>query len=445
MSERAGRVGKSERDAAPRAGADAEAPAATATPALADAVFSSDEVIECPFPFYAALRREAPVFRNPDGGDYLVSRRADIMFVLQHPEIFSNEGYRSDPRLVDDPRDVIGLEDADLPACPIETPYNMSLSDPPDHAIKRRAAGDLVSRRRLAHAEPMMTELASELVDEFIDDGQVEFRSRFAAPMALLTICQLAGFPPEDRDRFRSWSMTSTHGRRYMDDAGVSQLRDDSADQMHYCRELIQRRQEAPRDDFLSAWVRESVERDGGVNMPYLVSELRLFLVAGNETTQRLITNTMLLLIQNPEPMRRIRNDRSLVPRALEEALRLESPTQWVSRLCLTDAEVGGVPIPAGSFVLMLFGSANRDESWDHPDSFDLDRPDVQKYHLGFGGGLHRCIGAPIARLEARISLNTVLDRMANIRLAPCTPEDLRNETLQKRVPHTLPLLFDPA
>jgi cytochrome P450 len=419
--------------------------AATAAPALADLAFSSDEVIRCPFPFYGALRREAPVFRNPDGGDYLISRRADIMFVLQHPEIFSNEGYRSDPRLVDDPRQVIGLKDADLPGCPIKTPYNMSLSDPPDHAIKRRAASDLVSRHRLEQAEAMITELATELVDEFVGDGQVEFRSQFAAPMALLTICQLAGFPSEDRDRFRSWTMTSTHGRRYMDDVGVSQLRNDSADQMEYCRDLILRRQAEPEDDFLSAWVTESVERDGGVNLPYLVSETRLFLLAGNETTQRLITNTMLLLLQNPGPMERIRADRSLVPQALEETLRLESPTQWVSRLCVEDIEVGGVAVPAGSFVLMLFGSANRDESWDHPDAFDLDRPDVQKYHLGFGGGLHRCIGAPIARLEARISLNIVLDRMRNIRLGPHTPDDLRNETLQKRVPHTLPLLFDPA
>jgi cytochrome P450 len=412
---------------------------------LGDFAFQSDAMVECPFPYYAVLRHEAPVFKDPDGGDYFISRRKEIMYVLQHPEIFSNEGYRSDPRLVDDPREVIGLAEADLPSCPLKTPYNMATSDPPEHSIKRRAASDLVSRHRLEQAEPMMTALANELVDEFADAGRVEFRSQYAAPMALLTICQLAGFPAKDRDRFRSWIMTSAHGRRYMTDAGVSQLRSDSADQMDYCRELILQRRAEPQDDFLSAWVRESVERDGGVNLPYLVSELRLFLVAGNETTQRLITNTMLLLLQNPAAMERVRADRSLVPQALEETLRMESPTQWISRLCLEDTEVGGVTIPAGSFVLMLFGSANRDESWDEPDMFDLDRPNVQKYHLAFGGGVHRCIGAPIARLEARVSLSTVLDRMTNLRLAPHAPEDLRNETLQKRVPHALPLLFDRA
>ena len=122
-------------------------------PTLADLAFPSDEVTECPFPFYAALRREAPVFRDPSGSDYLVSRRKDIMFIMQHPEIFSNQVYRKDSRLVDDPREIIGLSDAALPGCPFETPYNMSKSDPPEHTIKRRAASDLVSRRRGASGD----------------------------------------------------------------------------------------------------------------------------------------------------------------------------------------------------------------------------------------------------------------------------------------------------
>ncbi len=142
----------------------------------------------------------------------------------------------------------------------------------------------------------------------------------------------------------------------------------------------------------------------------------------------------------------RVRADHSLVPAALEESLRLEAPTQWVSRLCVADTEVGGVPIPAGAFLLLLYGSANRDETWTDADIFDLDRPDVQKYHLAFGGGLHRCLGAPVARLEARIALNAVLDRLADIQLDPAHADQVHNiDSLQKRVPQALPLLFDPA
>jgi cytochrome P450 len=412
-------------------------------PVLADLSFPSAEVTECPFPFYTALRREAPVFQDPSSGDFFVSRRQDIMSILQRPEIFSNAGYRADPRLVDDPRELIGLQDADLPACPLATPFNMSKSDPPEHSIKRRAAAGLVSRDRLEQAEPVMREIAAELIDEFVDDGEVEFRGQFAAPMALLTICQLAGFPRSDSDTFRSWSMSSSHGRRFMDDTGVANLRSDAVEQMRYSQRLILERHEHPRDDFLSEFIAASVERDGGLNLPYLVSELRLVLTAGNETTQRLLTNTMLLLLRHPSAMVRVRSDRSLIPQVIEESLRLEAPTQWVSRLCLADTEVGGVSVPAGSFVLLLFGSANRDESWQDPDEFDLERPDVQKYHLAFGGGLHRCLGAPIARQEARIALDVVLSRLDDIELASGSGDELRNiDSLQKRVPRALPLTF---
>ena len=423
-----------------------DGPAGTSIPALAEFAFPSDEVLECPFPFYAALRHEAPVFRDPGGGDYLVSRRTDIMFILQHPEIFSNAGYRADPRLVDDPRELLGLPDADLPGCPLSTPFNMSLSDPPEHTVKRRAAAGLVSRERLEQAEPLMREIANELIDEFVADGRADFRGQFAGPMALLTICRLAGFPAADRDTFRSWAMSSLHGRRFMDDAGVAKLRDDAVEQMDYSRALILRRHEDPQDDFLSEFVAAGVQRDGGLNLPYLVSELRLVLNAGNETTQRLLTNTLLLLLRNPEAMARVRADASLIPAALEESLRMEAPTQWVSRLCVADTEIGGVPVPAGAFVLMLFGSANRDETWQDPDAFDLDRPDVQKYHLAFGGGLHRCLGAPVARLEARVAMEVVLGRLDEIALAPGAEDEIGNiDSLQKRVPRALPVTFAAA
>jgi cytochrome P450 len=408
--------------------------------------FASPELAQCPFPFYAALREQPCVQRDPDSGDFLVARRAEIMSVLQRPEIFSNAGYRADPRIVDDPREVLGLADPELPSCPLSTPFNMAVSDPPEHTAKRRAAASLVDRERLLAAEPVIRKLAEGLVDGFAADGEAEFRSQFAAPLALMVICHLAGFPDRDRARFLSWSMSSIHGRRFMDAAGVSQLRDDAVDQMAYARDLILERQAHPRDDFLSDFIAASIRRDGGVNLPYLISELRLILTAGNETTQRLITNTMLLLLRDPEAMARVIADRSLIGAAIEESLRLESPTQWVSRLCVEDTELGGVPIPAGSFVLLLYGSANRDETWSEAAAFDLDRRHVAKYHLAFGGGAHRCLGAPVARLEARIAFEVLLDRLTKIEAAPGALEHIRNiDSIQKRVPESLRLVFSPA
>ncbi len=187
-----------------------------------------------------------------------------------------------------------------------------------------------------------------------------------------------------------------------------------------FIADALRDRQRNPRQDFLTEMVQEQVARDGRLNVPYLTTEANTLLFAGMLTTWHTIINSLLLLLTNPDEMERVRTDRSLIRKVWEETLRLESPVQWLQRLVLQDTELQGVPIPKGAMVLMIFASGNRDEThWEDPDRFWPERPRLLKDHLGFGYGIHLCLGAPLARLEGEMALNALLDRLPGLRLAP--------------------------
>jgi len=411
---------------------------------LADFQFPSDEVTKCPYPFYEALRNEAPIYKYPGRNDYLLSRRKDIMVALTNPKIFSNRTYLSDEwALMSGDRDELAVK----PHGQLETSFGLTSSDPPEHGIKRRALGILIDPRNIRAAEDTLRRIANELIDGFIGSGSVELRSQFADPLAIRTICELAGFPPEDRDIFLSWHRIGTgHGRRFLTPEQLAEQWKDTPEREIYCEKTILDRLANPRDDFITKVVQTQVERDGELNLPYLVSEIGLVLTAGNETTSRLIANVMKLLLEHPDQFRKVVEDRSLVPNAIDEALRFECPTQWTSRLVMEDTEIDGVPIPKGAFVLMLYGSANRDENWENADDFQIERPAISKLNMSFGGGIHRCLGSPIALAEGKIALEVMLDRLRNPRFAPGHEIELENiDNFQKRVPKKLYIEFDPG
>ncbi|MDB5425411.1 MAG: cytochrome [Phenylobacterium sp.] len=411
---------------------------------LAEFVFPSPEVTKCPYPFYEALRTEAPVYKYPDRNDFLLSRRDDILFVLRNPEIFSNRRYLVDQWAPGAER----REDLEVkpPGGVLETSFGLTASDPPEHAVKRRALRSLINPRYIHSCEETLRRLAHELIDGFVARGEVELRGEFADPLAILTICELAGFPPEDRDIFLSWHRIGTgHGRRFLTPEQMAEQSKDAPAREAYVRKIIADRQASPRDDFLTEVIQAQVERDGELNLPYMTGEIGLILTAGNETTSRLITNVMKLLIENPDQLQLVLDDRDLIPNAIDEALRYECPTQWTSRLVMQDTEVGGVAIPKGAFVLMLYGSANRDDTWSEPEKFMIERPAVRELNMAFGGGIHRCLGSPIALAEGRIALEVMLDRLKNPRFAPGHEDDRENiDNFQKRVPKKLLIEFDP-
>ena len=416
---------------------------------LASYDFPSDELAQCPYPFYESARREAPIYKLPGRNDFLVSRRADILAVLSDYRTFSSESWRSpgEQRRITAAGQLI--EDLpDMPEGPISHPHSMSSTDPPEHRFKRRPALEVVSKAYLEQQRPHIERLAHELIDTFIERGDAELRSEFADRMAVLTICHMVGFPAEDRDVFLGWRRIGTGaGRRYLTDEQLAEQDRDRPAEAQYCHDLIIERYENPRDDFLSRFIANQVERDGALNLPYLITETNLLLVAGNETTSRLITNALLLLLRNPDQLAKLQADLSLVQNTIEEALRFEAPTQWTNRTSVADTEVNGVPIPAGSTMVLLYGSANREpEVWGaDANQFRIDRPEVQKKHVAFGGGPHLCFGAPLARVESAISLEALITRLKNIRLAPGKNDFANIENFQKRVPEVLYGEFDPG
>ena len=411
--------------------------------ALSAFSFPSQEVTACPFPFYEALRREAPVYKYPGREDYLLSRREDILHVLTHPEIFSNKHYLLDPHSPGGSNRAV-LE-AKPPGEVLKTSFTLSHSDPPEHAVKRRELRSLINPRYIHAAEETLRRIANELIDGFIGRGEVDLRSEFADPLAVRTICELAGFPPEDRHIYLGWNRIGTgHGARYLTPEQLAKQQKDQPDRTAYIEKTIADRLARPREDFITEVIQAQIARDGEINLPYLSGTLGQILTAGNETTSRLLTNVVKLLLENPDQLAKLVANPELAPGAVDEALRFECPTQWTSRLVLEDTEIGGVKVPKDAFVLMLYGSANRDETWTDPDRFDIERPNVRELTMAFGGGIHRCLGSPIALAEGRIALEVIIARLKNLRFAPGHEAELENiDNFQKRVPKALHILFD--
>jgi cytochrome P450 len=396
--------------------------------------YPSPEVVECPFPFYEALREEAPVHRLPDG-TWLVSRWDDVVRVVRDHGTFSNEIGPTNDQILGGPR--VGGD--------ASGPWPLPFTDGDRHREQRSFCAKVVVRERLRWYEPRITRLVDELIDGFAAQGAVEFRSAFAEPLPRRVMMETFGFPREDEPDFIRWT-----GGFGPVGAKLASAEEQAAEQQRrlelgdYFRTKILERREQATDDFLSEIVEVQVARDGELDMPYLLAEVANLFAAGNATTAHMLASTMLLLLQHPAELDRVRDDRSLIPTMLEEAMRLESPVQWLQRIVTTDTEIDGVEIPAGSLVLVLWGAANRDgRKFEEPERFQIDRPSVAKFQTAFGYGIHMCVGAPLARLEGRIAFERLLDRLRDVRLAGVPITHIPN--INQRAPTAVHIEFEGA
>jgi cytochrome P450 len=292
-------------------------------------------------------------------------------------------------------------------------------NDPPSHTRFRKMVNRAFSPKRIAEMEPQIRAVADELIDAFPAEGTVDYVKDFAEPLPLIVIADFLGVSRSELDIFRKWS----------DDAAEvlgGTLTEERSQQCHeslqellgYFAGLLDERRRHPSEDFIGLLLEAGVADERPLSTEEMLSLAYVTLVAGNETTVNLLSGLMLLLLWNPDQFARVRADRSKVPVAVEEALRLEAPVQGFVRILKQDGEVGGTTIPAGSRLLIVAGAANRDpEMFPDPDRFDVDRPNA-RLHLSFGKGLHYCIGAPLSRLEGVVGLECLLDRLETIELA---------------------------
>jgi cytochrome P450 len=393
--------------------------------------YPSPEVIEDPFPFYAWLRDEAPVHRLQDGS-YMVSRREDIVAIVRNPRVFSNRIGPLNDQILGGER--VGGTD--------EGPWATSFSDPPLLHEQRVLSGSLVNREQLRAFEPIIRRNADELIDAFIARGEAEFRAEFAAQLPRRVMMDAFGFPREDEPDFIRWaSGQGPVGSKLASPEERAREQRNRLELAGYFETRIRARRDAPGDDYVSRFVRDQVERDGRLDLPYVLTELVNLFAAGNGTTAHMLASTMVLLLQHPDELARVRADPERIRPVLEESIRLEGPIQWNQRVVTEDVELHGVPIPRGSIVIIVWAAANRDpEFFPEPDSFVPDRPGLVKHHLAYGQGNHRCLGAPVARLEGRIAFERLLERLEDLRLVE--PELTHIPNLNQRSPSAVRIAF---
>ncbi|MGC4769684.1 cytochrome P450 family protein [Micromonospora sp. DT44] len=384
----------------------------TATRPLFDPAFLRD-----PYPILAALRRDAAVHpvETPNGlRTWLVVRYDDARTLLNDPRLSKDMsvGHGLIPgNFVDEEKRAEFLrESGTRRQFAAELSRHMLDSDPPDHTRLRGLVGRAFTARRVAALRPRVVELVDQLLDA--EPGpEVELMAALAFPVPFTVICWLLGVPPADRENFRTWSNLLVSG------TGGDDVLDASQAMVDYLRHLIAAKRREHADDLLGALVEAS---DGGDRLTEdeLMAMAFLLLVAGHETTVNLIGNGTLALLTHPEQRARVVADPSLWPAAIEEFLRFDGPvTNATWRFTTTDVRVGDVTIPAGEFVTICLGAAGRDpERYKAPDVLDVTRP--QSANLAFGHGIHHCLGAPLARMEAEIVLSRLFERHPDLRLA---------------------------
>jgi cytochrome P450 len=375
-----------------------------------------------PYPLYARLR-ETPVTPLADGF-FAISSYADIAALLH------------DPRLSKDQRKT------ELPLTGAQRiePRPFLFLDPPEHDRLRRLVMRQFTPARVNAMHDRIVALVDELVDARRDQSQLDVVDDFAYPLPVTVICELLGVPREDESRFHAWADTLAHSI----DPDPGQKTDQAAllagmELRDYMQQLVAERRAHPGDDLLSG-LAVGEDPAGHMDDANLVVTMILLLIAGHETTVNLITNGTLTLLRYAVELERLRDYPERAPVAVEEVLRFEPPVQFITRFALSDIGIGGVTIPRGSGIRLLLAAGNRDPArFINPDHFDPDRPDNE--HLGFSGGIHYCVGAPLARIEGQVALAALARRLVNPRLVEDPPPYRPNAVL--RGPRHLLVDFD--
>jgi cytochrome P450 len=394
--------------------------------------FRARPLYQDPYPYHEYLRAHGPVWREPHHDVVMVTGFDEAMSVYSDPVTFSNCNTVAGPfakwpeplegddisEIIERHRDALPFSDQ-LPSF-----------DPPKHTAHRSLLLRLITPKRLNENEQFMWRLADRQIDEFSSRGECEFLHDYANPFTLLVVADLLGVPEADHEQFR---------KELQEDRRPTQSRDKDGTVAHKPLEFlydrftayIEDRRRTPRHDVMTELATATFP-DG--SLPPVEDVMRIaanLFAAGQETTARMLGTGLRVIGERPELQQQLRDDRDLIPRFIEECVRIESPLQGQFRLARVRTTIGGVDIPPGTNVFLMPGAANRDpRQFEHPAEFRLDRANG-RHHLGFGFGIHSCVGAPLARAEGNVSINRLLDRMADIRISEAhhgPPGDRRYE-----------------
>lgn len=371
-----------------------------------------DEALN-PFPRYRFMRESRPVYYHQQYGFWQVFCYDDVQQVLSDYTSFSSTFGGGGQW---------------------QNPLGASLIsiDPPRHRQLRNIVTQAFTPRSVARLSERITAIVNELLDRVAATGHMDIIDDLSYPLPVIVIAEMLGIPQEDRERFKVWSdavVGATH----------SEGGDPQAEMSEYFLDMIQQRRREPEDDLISALLDAQIDGQH-LNQRELLGFCILLLVAGNETTTNLIGNALLCFDEQPEVMEQLRSEPELVPGAIEEVLRYRSPVQFMYRRAVADITIRDQEIRAGQMVLAWIGSANRDEAqFPDPDRFDIRR--TPNRHIAFGHGIHFCLGAPLARLEAKIALTILLERLHEIKRVPGIPLEATGSNVVYGVKH-LPVTF---
>ncbi|HVG57574.1 MAG TPA: cytochrome P450 [Hyalangium sp.] len=375
--------------------------------------------LDDPHPFLAQLRREAPVVLAPDFHLWLISRHQDVLTILKDSRRFSSQDILRSPLQL--PREVNDvLEEAGF-----TQEYPLIGEDPPAHTRVRGYVSKAFSAARVAALAQRIQQIAHEYLDAFDrQGGRGDVVAGLTYPLPMRITTEILGIPREDMDRIKRWCEEPV----LLFNSGQSpeqQLERAKriATYWRYLRELVEDRRRSPKpDDILTTLIEARIEGEKPLDIREMVNLASVLVFASQETTTNLISSALLHLLRHPESWRALCESPALIPQAIEEVLRYDAPASAMMRSATEDVVLSGTPVPKGARLLLLFISANRDEgAFDQADRFDIRRESTAR-HLGFGYGTHFCVGAPLARLQARIALEAITQRMPNLRLVPGEP-----------------------
>jgi cytochrome P450 len=390
----------------------------------------SPELKTNPYPAYADMRRNAPVCQVDPGGMWAITRFDDVLFVLKNPQIFSSRGFG----VATNPPWLGGNPFSD----------SMITLDPPQHGRIRGLFSKAFGSAAMARMEPRVRAFAEQVVAELPLGEPQDIMPAFALRIPAYVIGDLMGLDPSLHARFKRWADLITGGVTTVrpEELERKQLaRDAVAELRRYFGEVIEERRRDPGTDLVSDLLRAEVDGEA-LTQDEIIASMALLLVGGIETVVHLLGTSLVVLLDRPELLARLRADRSLIPAFIEEVLRFEPPAQAAPRSTTQEVELGGVKLPEGARVLAMIASANRDEAhFQDPDRFDMDRTGQKNLH--FGHGAHFCLGAQLARMEGRLALGALLDKVGRVERGP---EPMTwHRTLVVRGPGALPIALYPA